>query len=119
LGGGQDLVRIRGRHDLLGVVAEDAGDQFTGVWLSWDHGRQPGLATGKGGVLPIEPQPRLPRRGIGPVAVVTGVGQEGLNVPREIHPAGRSGECPERRSCGEDERDQGQGGADDGHLDLM
>ena len=79
LGGGDDLFRLRRRHDLVRVVAEDAREGLAELGRAGDDG----LRSDRRGPL-VETDVALERFFIGPVALETLVVKDGPDVAIEI-----------------------------------
>jgi hypothetical protein len=73
---------LRWRHDLIRVGATDAQQQRTQLWFAWHHGNCT-IATPKQTFASVQPQPGLARSGVWSVAMETGIGENGPDVPIE------------------------------------
>ncbi len=79
----QFLVRLRGRHDLVGIGVVDAGDHFALVRLAGDDGIGQFAALG-GALEGVEPQAGLALLFVRSVTGETVVGEDGADVAVEV-----------------------------------
>ena len=100
---GEFAIRIGGGHDLLGIVAQDAEDEFARVGFAGDDGGEFGFSAGEGGVALVEAEAGFAVRGVGAVAVVAVLREDGLDVAIEADGRGRGG-TGERGDSDEGER---------------
>lgn len=85
LGGGERIIGISRRHDLLGVVTKNPGDEFAVVGAAGDDRDKTGFAPGEGFDAAVQPQARFTGGGIGTVAGVALVRENGLNLATKIN----------------------------------
>ena len=84
LGRSHRLVDVRRRHDHVGIGARDAGEDLAGLRLAGHDRRAAALECRDGDTAVVEPQPRLPVFGIGPMAGEAAVGEDRPHITVEV-----------------------------------
>lgn len=73
---GERAVGLGRGHDLVGVVANDAGDEFAVVGFAGNEGDEAGFSGGEGGVAAVEAEAAFAGLGVGAVAVIAVFGED-------------------------------------------
>ncbi len=84
------LFLARRRHDFVGIMDEQAGDQRAFRRLAGHDRRAVALAAPESGVAQVQAQAALAGLGVAAVAVVAVLREDGLHLAAEIHGAARA-----------------------------
>ena len=91
-------------------MAQDAEDEFARVGFAGDDGGEFGFSAGEGGVALVEAEAGFAVRGVGAVAVVAVLREDGLDVAAEVDLGGGESGGGEQRGEGKQTRESKRDG---------